>query len=42
MEKEFNRSKYEKLFKTEWAVAVFLEQRNDKLDGWEKILKNWW
>lgn len=42
MAKEFNRSKYEKLFKTEWAVAVFLEQREDKLEGWEKILKTWW
>ena len=28
------------LFETEWAVAVFLEQRKDKLEDWEFILRN--
>lgn len=41
MAKEFNRSKYEKLFKTEWAVAVFLEQREGKIEDWEFILREW-
>lgn len=48
MKKEFKWSKYKKLFKTEKAVAVFIEQRKDELEDWEFILKNyhtpkkWW
>lgn len=41
MAKEFNRSSYKELFETEWAVAVFLEQRKDELEDWKVILKEW-
>lgn len=45
MKKQFKRKlnwlTYEKLFKTEWAVAVFLEQRKDNIEEWEFILKNY-
>lgn len=40
MQKEINWSSYAGLFETEWAVAVFLEQRKDSLDDWEFILRN--
>lgn len=39
MQKELNWRSYAKLFETDWAVAVFLEQRKDSLEDWEIIFR---